>query len=40
MKKVQTSLLALYRAVSATGVLNTAWGRTLFEATYWAYKRH
>jgi FkbM family methyltransferase len=24
----------------ATGVLDTAWGRTLFETTYWLYKRH
>jgi len=40
MKTVQTSLLGLYKAVAATGVLNMAWGRTLFETTYWLYKRH
>jgi FkbM family methyltransferase len=40
MRAVQNSLLAFYRVVTATGALNTAWGRTLFETTYWLYKRH
>jgi hypothetical protein len=40
MRTVQAGLLACYRVVTATGVLNTAWGRTLFETTYWLYKRH
>jgi FkbM family methyltransferase len=38
MRPLQTGLLALYRAAAATGVLNTSWGRTLFESTYWLYK--
>lgn len=37
---MQAGLLAFYRAVSATGVLNTALGRSLFETTYWLYKRY
>jgi FkbM family methyltransferase len=35
---VQAGLLALYRMVSATGLLNTPWGRSLFESAYWLYK--
>lgn len=40
MKMVQASLLSFYRAVTTTEVLNTVWGRTLFETTYWLYKRY
>ena len=40
MKTVQAGLLAFYRAVTVTGLLNTTWGRALFETTYWLYKRH
>jgi FkbM family methyltransferase len=38
IKIVQAGLLALYRVVTATGVLNTPWGRSLYEASYWLYK--
>src|SRR5215467_3139815 len=40
IKPVQASLFTLYRVVTSTGMLNTGWGRTLFERTYWVYKRH
>jgi FkbM family methyltransferase len=40
MRTVQAGLLALYRVVTTTGVLNTAWGHILFETMYWLYKRH
>jgi FkbM family methyltransferase len=39
MKVVQNGLLALYDAVSATQLLNTSWGRSIFEMAYWPYKR-
>jgi FkbM family methyltransferase len=38
MKTLQTGLLSFYRTVAATDVLKTAWGRALFESTYWLYK--
>lgn len=37
-KALQAAGLALYRAVVATGILNTAWGRSLFERAYLCYK--
>jgi FkbM family methyltransferase len=37
-KMLQGGLLGIYRAVKATGVLNTSWGRTVFEKAYFAYK--
>src|SRR5262245_20823643 len=40
MKSFQASLLAVYRAFISTGVLQTDWGRRLFETAYWIYKRH
>ena len=39
-KILQSGLFGTYRAVSATGVLRTTWGRTLFEAVYLRYKDH
>lgn len=38
MRLVQEALLLFYRAVRRTGVLNTGFGRALFEGAYWAYK--
>lgn len=35
---LQAALLALHRMVSATGLLKTPWGRSLFESAYWLYK--
>jgi FkbM family methyltransferase len=37
-KVLQGGLLSLYRVVNATGVLNTSWGRRVFERAYFAYK--
>src|SRR5262245_58093634 len=37
---LQSGLFGIYRAVSATGVFNTAWGRKLFEVAYLGYKTH
>lgn len=39
-KTLQTSFLALYRVVNATGILNTSWGRSAFETFYCFYKNH
>lgn len=40
MNRIQSGLLAFYRAVIATGLLRTSWGRSFFETTYWLYKAH
>jgi FkbM family methyltransferase len=37
-KVLQGGLLGIYRVVKATGVLNTAWGRRVFEKAYFVYK--
>src|SRR6516165_2912890 len=37
-KVLQGGLLSIYRAVKATGVLNTSWGRRVFEKAYFVYK--
>jgi FkbM family methyltransferase len=37
-KMLQGGLLGIYRAVKATGVLNTSWGRRVFERAYFVYK--
>jgi FkbM family methyltransferase len=39
-KALQTIFLLIYRAVNATGLLKTTWGRSLFETTYLFYKTH
>jgi len=40
IKPLQKSFLVLYEAVQATGIFNTAWGRSLFETGYFFYKNH
>ena len=37
---LQVVFLAIYRTVAATGVLNTSFGRALFERAYLFYKAH
>jgi FkbM family methyltransferase len=37
---LQAIFLFIYRVVNATGVLNTFWGRSLFETAYLFYKTH
>ena len=39
-KILQSGLFSIYRAVLGTGVLNTTWGRALFEVVYLQYKTH
>jgi FkbM family methyltransferase len=35
---IQKGLFGIYRAVKATGALNTSWGRRVFHASYFLYK--
>lgn len=39
-RMLQNGLFSIYRAVVRLGVLNTRWGRALFEAVYLQYKAH
>ncbi len=39
-KILQSSFLFIYRIVSSTGILNSSWGRSVFEIVYLFYKNH